>query len=501
MNRKWFLTVCIYIIACILLAAGCTAAPAQPAAQTPVPDVQNASVSVEDVDETWDGGMPVELMQTTTFRSGGTYVLSGAIADGQLIVECDSAETVRLVLNGVSVHCKNGPAVYVKEAGKVVLVVAAGTRNFLSDGGDFESVADAKQQPTATVFSMSDLTLNGSGELTVTGKYKDGITSRDALVIAGGTIRVNAADDGVMGRDSVLVTGGEIAVACGGQGLKSTNDKEDKGFIDIQGGSIAIRSGGDGINAVNSAAVSGGALSIAAGDDGIHADGRVEISGGEVRIAQCYEGIEAQKVSIVDGVVHIQAANDGINAAGGNDGSGTKGDAVKSSGGEISIGGGFVSVAADGDGIDSNGDLYISGGVVLVSGPEKNDNGSIDYDGNCTLTGGTLIVAGSAERLQYPEAPQQPLVVARFDAQQAGTRISIVDDASGGILMSFNPGKRFEAALISLPLLSEGNSYTLYVGGTVESGDEADGLLFEGTLQEGNEISRFTLKPGLNLLF
>ncbi len=499
MNRKRFLTVCICLM-CILLVAGCTAAPEQHESQTAVPEVQNASVGVEDVDETWDGGVPMQLTQTTTLHSGGTYVLSGAIADGQLIVECGSDETVRLVLNGVNIHCGNGPAVYIKEAGKVILIVAEGTQNFLSDGGKYESVANVKQQPTATVFSMSDLTVNGSGELTVTAKYKDGVTSRDALVIAGGTIRINADDDGLMGRDSVLITGGDVSVVCGGQGIKSTSDKEDKGFIDMQGGALSIRSGDDGMNAVNSVAVSGGTLAIAAGDDGIHADGRVEISGGEVQIAQCYEGIEALKVSITDGVVHINASNDGMNAAGGNDASNAADDAFKDGTGEISISGGFVSVAADGDGVDSNGDLHISGGVVLVSGPEKNNNGSLDYDGNCTLTGGTLIAAGSAGMLQYPKNPQQPLVVARFGPQQAGVRISIVDEESGKVILSFNPGKRFEAAMLSLPLLTEGSSYTLYTGGTVEGGEEADGLLFDGTLKDGKEVARFTLKPGLNLL-
>ena len=77
--------------------------------------------------------------------------------------------------------------------------------------------------------------------LTVTGKYNDGITGKDGLVIAGGTIVVEAADDAVRGKDYLVVKGGSLTVKAGGDGLKADNAEDTAlGFVTILDGTLAI---------------------------------------------------------------------------------------------------------------------------------------------------------------------------------------------------------------------------------------------------------------------
>ena len=57
-----------------------------------------------------------------------------------------------------------------------------------------------KTARTACIFSHDDLTINGSGALTVTGNLNDGIHSKDDLIITGGNLSVTAVNDGLKGK-------------------------------------------------------------------------------------------------------------------------------------------------------------------------------------------------------------------------------------------------------------------------------------------------------------
>ena len=60
---------------------------------------------------------------TITITAGGTYVVSGALTDGEIVVAADGAD-VHLVLNGASITNADGPAIDVRDAGSAVLVLA-----------------------------------------------------------------------------------------------------------------------------------------------------------------------------------------------------------------------------------------------------------------------------------------------------------------------------------------------------------------------------------------
>ena len=232
-----------------------------------------------------------------TITAAGTYIISGKASDAQVLVECSDDDKVQLVLDNASVTCSDGPAVYVKSADKCFVTLAQGSKNSVSDAAGYTLTDDdGDTEPTAALFSKADLTLNGSGSLTVNGKCNNGIGSKDDLVICGGTYSVTAANDGLRGRDCVKVKDGTFDITSIQDAVKSNNDEDTtRGFIKIDGGTWTIN----------------------AGDDAFHAESAFILNDGDVTVEQCYEGYEAIQIYLNGGTTSITASDDAINAANG----------------------------------------------------------------------------------------------------------------------------------------------------------------------------------------
>ncbi len=182
--------------------------------------------------------------------SAGKYTLSGTLDDGQIYVEVTKQDKVELVLNGVNITCKTSAPIYVKSADKVTFNVMAGTENVLTDTANYK-FENGTDEPNACIFSCDDITIKGSGKLTVNGNYKNGISSKNDIKIKETTLVVNAYNTGIRGKDSVEIESGDIKVIAGNDGIKSSNDKEvGRGYIQITGGNIYIESGDDCLQAV-----------------------------------------------------------------------------------------------------------------------------------------------------------------------------------------------------------------------------------------------------------
>jgi len=439
---------------------------------------------------------------TVTILSPGVYVLSGTLSNGQVIVDGQTKGTVRLVLNGAEIHSESGPAIWVKNAGKAIVTLAQGTQNKLSDGAAYAVAGAQEDAPTAALFSKDDLTINGAGMLTVRANFKDGITSKDELVITGGNIAVMAKDDALIGRDSVVVKQGSFAIEAGGDGIKTTNDTDPaKAFIVIDGGTFEIKAAKDGIQAIsdltinngtikldagddalnagNILTIAGGETTLTAGDDGLHADASLVIKGGKTTVADSYEGVESAMMTISGGEVRISSKDDGINVAGTNP--------------TLQIDGGYVAVNSAGDGVDVNGTIKMTDGVVVVSGPTANMNGSLDYDRSFEMTGGFLVAAGSAGMAQAPgaQSTQHAVMMNYSKTQAAGTLVSLLD-SQGKPVVAFAPAKQYQTVVVSSPALKKGETYTFYTGGTA-TGKLTDGLYTDGTYQGGAKVVGFTI--------
>ena len=171
---------------------------------------------------------------TVTITKAGTYVITGTLKNGQIIVDSEEDENVRLVLDNVSVTCSDGSPILVKNAKNTIISLPSGTKNVLTDGSE-----NKDEDATGTLFSKDDLWINGSGTLMINANYKDGISGNDDVEITETNIVINAADDGIAANDSVSVSSADLTITAAGDGIKTTNGSEiKKGYISIQSGSF-----------------------------------------------------------------------------------------------------------------------------------------------------------------------------------------------------------------------------------------------------------------------
>ena len=507
---------------------------------------------------------------TVIIKEEATYVISGAL-NGMLVVDAPDTAKLHLVFNGVDITSETSAALYILEADKVFVTLADGTTNTLANGGSFVAIDD--NNIDGALFSKQDLTLNGSGSLTVSSPAGHGIVCKDDLVITGGTYVVNSASHGLDANDSVRIANAALTIDAGKDAIHCENsDDTAKGFIYISSGTIKAEAEGDGIAAsaymqitdgtidllvgggsengtkehsdsfggfmgggpggmggrsgsnnsqdttteeastsmkglkatngmlisggniaVNSAddaihsdmsvIINGGTFALASGDDAVHAEDTLSVTAGKIDISESYEGLEALHIDVQGGDIKLVASDDGLNAAGGTDQSGTTGgrDGMFGGGGKggrpgggfggmpgnsngsIKISGGTLYINASGDGIDANGTVEITGGHTTVVGPTRGDTATLDYDVSATISGGTFIGTGASGMAQTFSDSKQGVVAVSVGNQFAGTEI-ILKDTSGKTLISYKPELDFAVVILSAPDIVKGQTYTIFVG-------------------------------------
>lgn len=543
---------------------------------------------------------------TVTIKNEGTYIVSGDLENGKIIVDSEKTDKLQIVLNGANISCKGSAPIYVKQADKVFLTLANETTNTLTSIGEYETSED---NVDAAIFSKDDLTLNGTGILTVKSESGHGIVSKDDLVVTSGTYSINAASHGLSANDSIRIADGKFNITSGKDGLHSENTDDTKlGYIYVADGEFNITAGYDALDASsaiqsdggtfdvttgegsakeaskrggapegekpsgerpkmpsrdgekptgnppsgseneeppvkpdvessqqNSTSESGnttnentsnksentnttentsteestnsmkglkaetnlvlnggtynidscddsihsnkdititdGTYSIKSGDDAIHAEETTKITNGNINVTKSYEGIEGLDIELKGGKITVVADDDGINAAGGNDDSGTvepfenKGGMNEATNGSITISGGTIDINASGDGIDANGNLTVTGGTTYVSGSENGGNSALDYSGDAKITGGTFVAVGMSEMSQNfgDESTQGVIMINKDDTQEKDTKI-ILKDSSGEELVSYTSKKSFNSVLVSCKGIEKDGSYTLSIG-------------------------------------
>ena len=475
---------------------------------------------------TIDGNGAYFLDGDLVISNGGWYVLTGTLEDGKINVDAHDSSKVWIRLNGVTVRCSDDACLRVDQADKVFLTLAEDTENSFSSGTDYseEALAD---NTGGTIFSHDDLTINGSGSLSITAGYKHGIDVNDSLVITGGNITITAPQDGIHVSDSLR-------------------------FMEAS-------------------------LTIDAGDDAVHSDDELYIESGTVLINSCYEGFEAVTIDIAGGNITMYPTDDGINANGGSStmgfggpgGGGTNGmpsppdfsdrdmssmsntsdsgmppmpgemSGTTSTDGEMSgmpsqgemppmpgempgttstdgemtsgmpsqgempstpgerpgttqaensdtddtatdekepyirISGGTLTIinatGRDADGLDSNGSIYIDGGDIRISLLGDGTNNAIDYGsesgGECIVTGGTILAfGGSGMAEEFSENCTQCAVLYNIGSTvEAGTLFSLLDQ-EGEEIISYTPECSYSSVSFSLPEMTVGETYTVVCG-------------------------------------
>ena len=138
-----------------------------------------------------------------TLLDEGTYLISGTLDDGQILVDADDTDKVQIVLSGADITSTDSAAIYSLNADKVFVTLEEGTDNTLTNGGTYAAIDE--NNIDGVIFSKTDLTLNGSGSLSINAQAGHGVVSKDELTITDGSYSVTAAEHGLVGKDSLAL--------------------------------------------------------------------------------------------------------------------------------------------------------------------------------------------------------------------------------------------------------------------------------------------------------
>lgn len=443
-------------------------------------DEENSTVIKLSDDSTTCDSDAVQISgNTVTIIGEGTYILSGTLTDGMVIVDAEDTDKVQLVLDGVDITSAESAAIYVREADKVFITTASDSQNTLTNGGTYTAIDD--NNIDAAIFSKSDLTLNGAGSLTITAKAGHGVVSKDDLVLTSGTYQIDAASHGLSGKDSVRIASGSYTIVSGKDGIHAENaDDTSLGFVYLADGTFDITSDGDGISAGNWLQADGGVYTVKAGggsenvqkSDGewqfgpgqqtestdtteedtvsmkaIKAAGELILKGGKYSLDSADDTIHSNaNITISDGEFTLASGDDGIHA-----------DSA------TTISGGTIDITESYEGIEGLS-IDITGGETYVSGPTNDGNSALDYNGTGIVTGGIFIAAGlSGMAENFGDSSTQGVMMVTVNSQAAGSAVSL-SDSSGNELVSWTPEKEYTSVIISCPEITTGQEYTLTTG-------------------------------------
>lgn len=399
----------------------------------------------------------VQISGTTiTITEEGTYLLSGTLTDGMIVVNAPDTAKIQLVFNGVNLNSASSAPLYILEADKVFVTLADGTENTLSNGGTFTPIDE--NNIDGAVYSKQDLTFNGSGSLTITSPAGHGIICNDDLVITGGTYSVTSASHGLKANDSVRITGEtSITVDAGKDGIHAENsDDASLGFVYINSGTFDIQSEGDGVSAGSSMQIEDGSFQILAGGGS---------GNGEQHSSDSWGGFRGGKGSRqLETTAETTTEEDSTSMKG-----------LKAAGDLLITGGSFTIDSAD-DSVHSNTVITVNAGDFTIS----SGNDAFHADDTLTVTGGTMAISESYEGFE----------ALYVDIQGGEITLTATDDglnAAGGTDSSGISGGR-DAMFGKGGSMASSNGSITISGGNITINASGDGIDANGsvTISGGN---------------
>lgn len=257
-------------------------------AQTSYDESRAAQITLTDQTATVTGQGASFSGQTLTITQGGTYVLTGSGKNIKLVVEAADTDQVHLVFQNLTLEGE-GALLRINKAQEVVISLTEGSQNALT-----ESQASDDEEVKATIHSQVPLTLNGTGNLTLTALTKNALEVEDDLKVLGGTYTVKAANHGFKAEGALAIEAATLTIEAGKDGLHAEHDET------TERANISL-------NPTQ--------LSIAAIEDGVDAGNELTIKGGTITVSQSEEGLEARVIRQLGGDVTIKSSDDGVNAS------------------------------------------------------------------------------------------------------------------------------------------------------------------------------------------
>lgn len=415
----------------------------------------------------------VEITDSTIkITKEATYIVSGNLQNGQIIVEADEKAKLQIVLDSAQITSETSAPIYIKTADKVFITLSKDSENTLTNGGSFE--ADGDINIDGTVFSKQDLTFNGEGSLTVTSPSAHGIVCKDDLVFTNGCYTINSASHALDANDSIRSINATITADSGKDAFHAENsDDETLGFIYISSGNYGLEAEGDGISAGNTLQINDGEFSILAGGGSENGDkqnsgdyggfmgGGHKGPGGDMPGGR--GGMGMRGTSFTDTATTTNTT----------DSESTSMKGIKSVSSALIKGGTFTINSAD-DSLHSDSSLYIIGGDMDI---DCGDDG-LHAEEILEITGGRFTINESYEGIEA------------LHIKISGGDITLTADddglnAAGGTDQSGFNGRDngdFSRKGGGHGMMSQGNGSIVISGGSIDITASGDGIDANGTV-------------------
>lgn len=410
-------------------------------------DYENDSYTKIDLDQEKD---------QVTVSKAGTYELKGSL-NGSIVVAVNDDDTVRLVLRQAVIHAENGPAIRCESGKKLIISLYEGSENQISDSAD---TASDTTEADASIFVQNDLTINGSGSLSINANIQNAIKAKDTLKLMEGTLQVKSTDNGIIGKDAILIHEGSYQIEAQGDAIKSTYDKDDeKGDVLIENGTFELKAQQDGIQATRNLTIYNGDFQIETGggsSNGVKAANAFQ-PGGFGRWNQPQDsssddtvsakGIKAEgTLTISDGAFQLNTSDDSLHANG-----------------DVTLTNGSFSLSAGDDGVHSDQTLTVNGGNISVLESYEGLEGAniVINDGNISVVSsddGINAAGGSDNDNESQRSPDQFMKGGDYSVKIHGGTILIdakgdgldsngTIDMNGGSVVVFGPSDGGNGAL------------------------------------------------------
>lgn len=362
---------------------------------------------------------PVEI------ASGGEYTVTGT-SDQMLIIDAKKQD-VTITLKDVDIESSIGPAIYVRKAASVTIVLEGDNTISSPSATDYDTL-------NACLYSKADLVIDGTGSLTVNSGYEHGIKAKDTAIFKNGTLDITAPQDGIHINEDGTFENGTYTISAGDEGIQSEMG------LTFEDGTYSVTATGDAIRCETALVIHDGDFTIVTQNEGLESKDTLEINGG---------------------TFDIQAADDGINAA----------NSLLINDGDLTI------VSSGNDAVDSNGTLQLSGGRIVAVGlrtPEM----AFDVDNTpFIIDGGDILGLGSS--ITYVTQASQNVIyigslsgtVSSVEVKEGDTSILSFDvpssssTSSGGFGMM--GGSSSTNITISSSKLKTGSTYSIYINGSL----------------------------------
>ena len=195
---------------------------------------------------------------TITIRAAGDYLVGGELIDGSLMIEVKSHETVRLILDGVSISSSKSVPIKVNSAACVILELATDSVNILSRLSSIPLKDKISLYPDACIESICNIIVTGNGSLAINSRADAAISCLGRVDISGGKMTVSSAGNGIWVRDRFVMSGGALSISTAKIGILADDAASSEGRIEINEGRLTASCSDAVLKAGRNICISGG---------------------------------------------------------------------------------------------------------------------------------------------------------------------------------------------------------------------------------------------------